>query len=62
MNENWNEIRRRMTMMKTMRDEWKLEWLNNAGEMEIRMTEQCAMINAWSMEIRMTEQCAINGN
>ena len=24
-----------------MRDEWKLEWLNNARSMEIRMTEQC---------------------
>ena len=23
-----------------MRNEWKLEWLNNAGETEIRMTEQ----------------------
>ena len=47
-----------------MRDQWKLEWRNNAWSMEIRMTEQCAMKwklewrnNARSMEIRMTEQC-----
>ena len=26
-----------------MRDEWKLEWQNNARSMEIRMNKQCAM-------------------
>ena len=41
-----------------MRDQWKLEWLNNArrsnGNWEIWLN------NAWSIEIRMTEQCEMN--
>ena len=58
--------------MRTIRDQWKLEWLNNARWMEMRMiermTKQCDqwklewLNNARSMEIRMTEQCGINGN
>ena len=52
-----------------MRDEWKLEWLNNARSMEIRMNETMRdqwklewLNNARMMEIRMTKQCVMNGN
>ena len=40
-----------------MRDQWKLEWINNARWMELEWLN-----NARSMEIRMTEQCLINLN
>ena len=60
-----------------MRDQCKLDWLNNAWEMEIKwltMLDNLKLIwmrdqwklewinNARWMELRMTEQCARNGN
>ena len=39
-----------------MRDKWKLEWLNNARSMEIRMTEQCAMNGKLEMTKIMRDQ------